>query len=325
MAPLDPLQLRKRTGNARQAHRHPPTTRALIRHVRVSGDPLMVYWDRDDEEDVHFRTSQVLNILPGLALDRLTILGPWISEVCYDTLGMLVRHGVGWKELYFLAYDSTFFADEHDSSSFVGGACFLRVPQPAGWQRAFDERDGNGASVAIYRATSSHSCSVLLQPTTRARFAQALPPGKSLKTFGREADASLMVPGEREKEMLVVVRCGRGVDYVEKEDSPYLAEGDMREWMAGRTWAEVRTGQEHAVVGHGEAGLSLVNQYTHVDEYRWQTARSTLAGVERLSARLPEQVISVVPSVHDAPRVHLTILLLRSSTNVVGSPTHGLP
>jgi hypothetical protein len=39
----------------------------------------MVYWDGDDGEGVYFRTSQVLNILPGLALDRLTILGPWIQ------------------------------------------------------------------------------------------------------------------------------------------------------------------------------------------------------------------------------------------------------
>jgi hypothetical protein len=34
-------------------------------------------------------------------------------------------------------------------------------------------------------------------------------------------------------------------------------EGDMREWTAGRTWAEVRPPQEHAVVDHGKAGLPL--------------------------------------------------------------------
>jgi hypothetical protein len=52
-------------------------------------------------------------------------------------------------------------------------------------------------------------------------------------------------------------------------------EGDMREWTAGRTWAEVRPPQEHAVVDHGKAGLPLVDRYTHADEYRWQTAWST--------------------------------------------------
>jgi hypothetical protein len=49
----------------------------------------------------------------------------------------------------------------------------------------------------------------------------------------------------------------------------------MREWTAGRTWAEVRPPQEHAVVDHGKAGLPLVDRYTHADEYRWQTAWST--------------------------------------------------
>jgi hypothetical protein len=108
-----------------------------------------------------------------------------MSEVCYDTLDMLVRHGVGWKELYFLAYDSTFLAYdstflayEHDSSSFFGGARFLRVPKPGNWQRALEERDGatSNASVEIYLATLPHPCSVLLQPATRTRSAQALPP-----------------------------------------------------------------------------------------------------------------------------------------------------
>ncbi|KAJ7900947.1 hypothetical protein B0H14DRAFT_3422855 [Mycena olivaceomarginata] len=108
---------------------------------------LMVYWDGDDGEGVYFRTSQV----------------------CYDTLGMLVRHGVGWKELYFLVHDSI-----------SSGTSTIRSRSSAG--RAFC-RDGNGASVAIYRATSSHSCSVLLQPATRARFAQALPPSKTLLIF----------------------------------------------------------------------------------------------------------------------------------------------
>jgi hypothetical protein len=253
----------------------PLATRALIRHARVSGDHIMLL-DEDHEEALCYRTSQMLKILPGLALDRLTILGPCRDpEECYETLDMLVRHGAGWKELYFLAHDSTFLAYKHNRAPFPGGADeerFLRVPQPAGWQRALDERDGHGASVEIYRATSSHPCSVLLQPATRARFAQALPPGKTLKTFGKEVDASLMVPGEREKEVLVVVRREQTVDYVQKEDMLCLEEGHLRllrEWMAACN--EARTKQVHADIGERR---SLVDYYTHVDEYRWPTAWS---------------------------------------------------
>ncbi|KAJ7364620.1 hypothetical protein DFH08DRAFT_275136 [Mycena albidolilacea] len=253
----------------------PPATRALIRHVRVSGDPLMLL-DEDDEGVVCYCLSQVFTILPGLALDRLTILGPYRDpEECCEMLDMLVRHGAGWKELYFLAHDSTFLAYKHHLFSFPGGADeerFLRVPQPAGWQRALDERDGDGASVEIYRATSSHPCSVLLQPATRARFAQALPPGKTLKTFSKEVDAFLMVPGEREKEVLVVVRRGKAVDYVQKEDMLCLEEGHLRllrEWKAACYSTEARTEQVHADIGERR---SLMDHYTHVDEYRWQTA-----------------------------------------------------
>ena len=50
----------------------PITTRKQIRHVRVSGNPLMISWDDDD---VYYRTAQALKLLPGLELDTLTILG----------------------------------------------------------------------------------------------------------------------------------------------------------------------------------------------------------------------------------------------------------
>ncbi|KAJ7716893.1 hypothetical protein B0H14DRAFT_2545914 [Mycena olivaceomarginata] len=150
----------------------PPATRALIRHVRVSGDPLMVYWQC---------------ALPGLALDRLTILGPWISEICYDTLDMLVRNGVGGNELYFLVHDSTFLAHEYDSSSFSGGARFLRVPQPGGWQRALEERDGatSNASVEIYLATSLPRAPSSCSPAPAHGSRRLCPAGKSSRCSAR--------------------------------------------------------------------------------------------------------------------------------------------
>ncbi|KAJ7364590.1 hypothetical protein DFH08DRAFT_950162 [Mycena albidolilacea] len=242
----------------------PNATRALIRHARVFGDPVKIYWNYGD---VSFRTAQVLKLLPELALDRLTILGPQNPVGCYDTLDMLVRHGAGWKELYYLAHDSTFLAYEHDW--FQDQRRYLRMPQPGCWQRAIEERDGatSGASVVIYRATSPHPCSVLLQPATRAPFAQTLPVGKHPKSFGMEADAALTMPGERDKEVLVVVTRGRGVDYAEKEDSPCLEE-DMRVWMGGKTWSETRTEQNADLRGEE----AVVDDYICVDDYRWPTS-----------------------------------------------------
>ncbi|KAJ7900946.1 hypothetical protein B0H14DRAFT_3422854 [Mycena olivaceomarginata] len=222
----------------------PAATRALIRHACVFGDP-------------------VLKLLPELALDRLTILGSQNPPVGYDTLNMLVRHGAGWKELYYLAPHSLFLVYEHYPQDHP---CYLRMPQPGCWQRAIEERDGatSGASVVIYRATSHHPCSVLLQPATRAPFAQTLPIGKPLESFGLEADAALTIPDEYRKEVLVVVTRGRGVDYAEKEDSPYLKE-DMREWIGGKTWSEMRT-EQNADFPEEKA---VVDDYICVDDYRW--------------------------------------------------------
>jgi hypothetical protein len=76
-----------------------------------------------------------------------------------------------------------------------------------------------------------------------------------------EADAALMMPGERDKEVLVVFRCGRGVYYTKKEDSPYLR-------RTGETWSE--TGRQHAGLGGEEA---VVDDYIDVDDYKWPTSR----------------------------------------------------
>ncbi|KAJ7491242.1 hypothetical protein FB451DRAFT_1514938 [Mycena latifolia] len=244
----------------------PIATRALIRYARVSGDPLMLSWEDDD---AYYRTSQALKLLPGLALDRLTVLGPRGREVCYETLDMLVRHGAGWRELYYLSHDSTFLAYKHEWFAAVGDPDehrYLRVPQPAGWQRTLDARDGpaSGASVAIYRATAPR------RPGSR-------PPSRHPR---RVADAALMAPGEREKEVLVVVKRGRGVDYAEKEGSPYLDDGDIREAMPGKTWKQIKAQQAELFRDFDDDPFSdedseeeeepcEVDMYIHVDEYVW--------------------------------------------------------
>ncbi|KAF7334588.1 hypothetical protein MVEN_02288700 [Mycena venus] len=254
----------------------PTATRALIRHARVSGDPLMLSWEDDS---VYYRTSQMLKLLPGLALDRLTILASRVPEVRYHTLDMLVRHGTGWKELYYLSHDSAFLAYADDD--FMYERRYLRVPQPAGWQRVLEKRDGvrSGASVEIYRATSRRPCSVLLEPATRAVLVQTLAAGQDLTTYGDQEDISLMAAGERDKEVLVVVRRGQGVDYAEKEGSPYLEDGDIREDKQAQTWNQIKAEEDRLLHYDDdddfladyeeEEEQPLVERYDHVDEYVW--------------------------------------------------------
>jgi hypothetical protein len=88
-----------------------------------------------------------------------------------------------------------------------------------------------------------------------------------------------MAPGERETEVLVVVRRGRGVDYVEKEGSPYLVDGDIRTDMPGKTWKDIKAAQDKLFGDDDddyfsddeeiEADPPMVDQYIHVDDYVW--------------------------------------------------------
>lgn len=256
----------------------PLETRSTIRHVRVSGGPLMISFDDDD---VYYRTSQALKLLPGLKLDRLTVLGSTIAEVSYETLNLLVKHSDGWKELHYISHASAFVAYKRNWLTFgdADDDRYLREPQPAGWQRNLEDRDGSnsGASVTIYRSISPHRVGSVMHAATRVMFTQTLAPGQDIKKFNEEEDSQLMAPGECEKEMLVVVKRGRGVDYEEKQGSRYLADGDVRSEFPGKTWMEIKAEQDRMLADSDDElfsddedeGEALVDDYSHVDDYAW--------------------------------------------------------
>lgn len=90
-----------------------------------------------------------------------------------------------------------------------------------------------------------------------------------------------MTPGEREKELLVIVRRGDGVDYAERDPTSFLATGDIREDSPAQTWAEVKaTSRAMSAVyrddfdsdsesdSEGEGDV-LVDDYEDVNEYTW--------------------------------------------------------
>ena len=265
----------------------PITTRKQIRHVRVSGNPLMISWDDDD---VYYRTAQALKLLPGLELDTLTILGNRDDSVNYDTLNMLVRYSDGWKELHYLSHTSEFLGYKDDMPTFGLSDPmidrYLRQPQPTDWQKALEQRDGqkSNPSVVIYRASISATPGAVLQPETRQFFTQAFTAGQDARNFGKDEDAMLMRPGEIGKEVLVVVKRGDGVDYAEKEGSPYLPIGDIREDSPGMTWKDIKADQDAFMRKYdddyygsdddddesdSQASPWIVDTYSHVDEYTW--------------------------------------------------------
>lgn len=93
-----------------------------------------------------------------------------------------------------------------------------------------------------------------------------------------------MAPGEKEKELLVVVKRGRDADYAEKLGSP-LVRKDIRGRWPGMTWGQFRGNSEfdlRPLYNDGspgpetdEAGCPImVDTYTSVDDYKWSPLHS---------------------------------------------------
>ncbi|PKK55180.1 hypothetical protein CI102_10, partial [Trichoderma harzianum] len=220
----------------------PLETRSMIRHIRVSGHPMRM---EIGDELAQWDTYQVLKLLPGLKLDRLTVCGDAEVQCSYDALNRLVKYSDGWKELHYISHSSGFLGykvawlDENDE--LTGENRFLREPQPGGWQRTLEGRDGSksGASVTIYRSDIAYqygSGPYISNKGTWTEFTQALAPDQDIEEYQDAEDPRLMANGEIEKEMLVVVKRGRAVDYEEKQGSPYVEEGDIRAEFPGKTW-----------------------------------------------------------------------------------------
>jgi hypothetical protein len=255
----------------------PIALRSQIRHVRVSGDPLMLSYE---EDDVYYRTYQVLELLPGLKLDTLTVLGCKGREVCYETLDRLIRYSDGWKELRFLSVSSVFLGYKDIMLSFGSDDSlndrYLRQPQPGNWQKELEERDGSAShpSVVIYRSTDSTTPCAIQDSNKRDVFVQEFSAGQTARTYGKTEDSLLMRNNERWKEVLVVVKRGTGVDYSEKVRSPYSEEGAIRLDNYNKTWKEIKIEQDAMFKDDDDdedwlRDQVLVDKYRNVDEYTW--------------------------------------------------------
>lgn len=256
----------------------PLETRSMIRHIRVSD--RFTFIDRGNSSRRYY-IYQFLKLLPGLKLDRLTVCGSDWAQESYDILTQLVKYSDGWKELHYKAHNSQLIAYKPVELEGVDMARYLREPQPGGWQRVLEGRDGldSGASVTIYRSKIPYLDAIEPFISTKGpwvKFTQALAPDQSIDDYQQEEDAVLMAYGEVRKEMLVVVQRGRGVDYEEKQGSPYLKAGDIRADFPGMTWAEIKTSGER--IRHDgiynymlskEKRVDVVDDYTHVDDYVW--------------------------------------------------------
>jgi len=223
-------------------------------------------------------------MLPGLKLDRLTVFGTKEPGLSYETLNMLVRYSDGWKELHYLTHDSKllghrYYTDpfDHDVSDVSDDSddfdpllnLRLRQPQPSDWQNAIEQRDGQAShpSVVVHRERFQ-------APFGQEIFTQAFADDQDMETFGKVKDDALMRDGEVQKEMLIVVKRGAGVEYAQKGQSPRCTVGDIRWDHPDLTWKNINTQMNIAwdcrcydSDTDEETGSEIVDEYSHVDDY----------------------------------------------------------
>ncbi|KAL1848358.1 hypothetical protein Daus18300_013640 [Diaporthe australafricana] len=222
-------------------------TLGKLRHMRYSGEGRLVLrirapdGDLDPGEQCEYGLCEILKSLPGLCLDRLTVLGEPTAQRRYGDLDHLIKHSDGWKELCYVSSDSVMLGFRKFQGNFVHWDPPLRAPQPSTWIQALISRDGPTASVTIYRSSDANARgSMISKPATCRAFAdQAAEPGKESQ-YGVELDNALMTPAEKKKEMLVVVRRGKGVDCTENGTSPMMKH-DIRKNWPGMPWDQIRS------------------------------------------------------------------------------------
>jgi len=104
-------------------------------------------------------------------------------------------------------------------------------------------RDGadSQANVTIYQAAKEKRVGAPFDENSSRPLEQTVTSPGALKTFRVQADIHLMSEGERQKELLVVVRRGQGADISEPEEGPVHCD-DIRLWGRGRKWPEIKNG-----------------------------------------------------------------------------------
>ncbi|RYP25719.1 hypothetical protein DL768_011414 [Monosporascus sp. mg162] len=180
---------------------------SLIRHVRVLAQAFSSRFRRGLVLALPFS----LGLLPrGLQLDTFTILLGTGAATAYRIIGELIRWSGGWKEMRFVSETSELLAYTPPPSSRQWLPDYLkRSPQPATWRDVLSRRNGPSPSptVTIYRSTKAGEVGSVMNENSR--------------TVGNGIvdDDSLMTEGEWNKEVLIVVRRGQGVDVSRKPSS----------------------------------------------------------------------------------------------------------
>lgn len=216
-----------------------------IKNLRISGRALFLAPGTQMHRREYYSHAWALKFLPELSLDRLIVLGVKDDKENYNVLDDLIKHGHGWRELYFIAHSSMlgFARLEMNAST---GAPLQRKPQPSNWNELLRKQDGvhSQCSVTIYRSVTANSApGSVMDPERREIFEQedstAEDDPTQVAAFGRDEDEYLMAEGEIRKEILVIVKRGQDADISGLEETPYKG-ADMRLWANGKAWRKIK-------------------------------------------------------------------------------------
>lgn len=213
------------------------STRSQIRHVRISGGALHCNGEYGEEIK---NIAQLLELLPGLKLDSLTVLGNGPSGVEYDTIEELIRFSSGWKELRVMAHAFQVFSGRC-SVAHSAASCQARQ---AHWQKALGERDGPQSGVSVVIRPINRSTDSYATFASRRRC-------DSVYGFG-------FTSGEhRPLDAMLVAKRGTGTDYAEKGEQACVKGNTLCMHNVTLRWPTWEYRKEKRVAGCGKSHKTI--------------------------------------------------------------------
>ncbi|KAG8169584.1 hypothetical protein KVR01_000329 [Diaporthe batatas] len=187
-----------------------PSLLSRLRHMRISGPSPMLSIE-SDPPTIEYGWAYVFKALPGLCLDRLTVVGSHAPTATTDLLiaEQLIKQSDGWRKLYFISHNSAILeltrqVRHHDH--------WHAVPRLSRLDRALVRRDGPTALVRFYRSIHAADHGLMTtEPATREAMFRRGP--QNWKAYCAPRDAALSQREEMEKGVLLIAHRGRDVNY----------------------------------------------------------------------------------------------------------------